>query len=117
MLNWPPIKAWTSVNLIKDSRYFVAINYGKYKERFWVNMVSVLDGNISFSIDFEELNNSKNWIPGWIEFENENIKNVRNIESLKAVDGFLGNACLHPSDDSGFSLDSKVDINRPWFPC
>ena len=116
MLEWPPVKAWTSLCPIEKSSYFVAINYGFLDDLYWVNMVSVLDGKVSFFIDFEALRDDGDWLPGWIDFDVEIEKDSQELKSAVLVNGFLGKSCLHFSDDSGFSKSSNSEILRPWFP-
>ena len=56
-MNWPPNKAWTSESSINGFHHFVAFNYGGNGNNRWVNMVSVLDGNVCFRIAWPELTN------------------------------------------------------------
>ena len=64
-MRWPPNKAWTSKNKIKGQRHFVVINYGINQKQYWVNLVSVIDSNICFILNFNELRNKSLWTPGW----------------------------------------------------
>ncbi|KGG15095.1 MULTISPECIES: TIGR02450 family Trp-rich protein [unclassified Prochlorococcus] len=113
---WPPVKAWTSVKLIKSNRYFVAINYGIDNEIYWVNLVSVLDGNICFRVNFDQLNNSSIWIEGWVELADVEVDHDDFLNLDSDLDGFTDIACLHPSKDSGLSIGSSLNDVRRWFP-
>ncbi len=114
MLNWPPIKAWTSLYPIKGSIYFVAINYGGEEENRWVNLVCVVDGSLFFRVLFEDLNNIEFWLPGWQETVRENyLKEKYPAHISKSID--FNNVCLHPSDDSGLLISSDRIDCRPWF--
>ena len=114
MKDWPPIKAWTSIFLIKGSRYFVAINYGGKDCKRWVNLVSVVNGSLCFRLLFEDLNDVRLWLPGWQDIDRENFINENIPSKIKQTYNFE-DACLHPSDDSGLIISSDCTEHRPWF--
>ena len=115
MIDWPPVKAWTSIQEIKGYRHFVAINYGEQNDFLWANLVSVIDGDLILRVSFEILNDSSIWLPGWHDFicDDEHTKQIK-IELDDACT--FQNSCLHPSHDSGFTFACEKDQVRPWFP-
>ena len=114
-MNWPPRLSWTSISPINGMHSFVAINYGIDKDIRWVRMVSVLDGGIRFTIDFDELGKSSNWLPGWIESENIDGSSLSH-HSKKITRSLVQNnfSCLHPSEDSGLTIPLHKDNSRSW---
>ena len=110
-MNWPPRLSWTSISPINGMHSFVAINYGIDKDIRWVRMVSVLDGGIRFTIDFDELENPSNWLPGWIESENID-SSILSQQSQKIVQ--KKSSCLHPSEDSGLTIPLYKGNSRSW---
>ncbi len=97
MKNWPPCKAWTSLEAKKDSIHFVAVNYGIETGKRWVNMVSVLDQEINFSITMEELNDENKWSNGWLnnklDKSDQSKKSNANERKIKQI------SCNHLSSD------------------
>ncbi len=108
MIQWPPIKAWTSINFVEGYKHFVAINYGGQDLDRWINLVSVIDGNIRLKIYWKDANNESKWIQGWIDLAKK--------DSIKITDYSLTSnfCCLHPSQDSGLKIPSNSDIIRDW---
>ena len=115
-MNWPPTKAFTSTKSIYGFRHFVAINYGGKGTTRWVNLVSVLDGNIRFRVLWKDLENTNLWSSGWQELSrNEsNSPNLNNNEA-KSKDYYLEQACLHLSLDSGMNIPLEKNSTRKWF--
>tara|TARA_Y100001968_G_scaffold263884_1_gene252604 strand:+ start:3380 stop:3727 length:348 start_codon:yes stop_codon:yes gene_type:complete len=115
-MKWPPVKAWTKSEIQNQYRYFVAINYGGEGDNRWVNLVSVLNGEVRMRVSWKQINNKSDWNAGWIYLEgkvnSKNLvireKNIALIQSAKSV-------CLHPSKDSGLCIPSKTDSPRAWF--
>ncbi len=112
MINWPPNKAWTSKYKIKGQNHFVIINYGIREKSYWVNLVSVIDSNICFVINFDDLKNEEFWIAGWHDLKDKEGSDL--IES-KFFDKGYREGCLHPADDSGLSIGSNSSEKMPWF--
>ncbi|WP_320664249.1 TIGR02450 family Trp-rich protein [Prochlorococcus sp. MIT 1223] len=109
-MKWPPVKAWTSHYKIKERRYFVAINYGGKGKNRWVNMLSVLEGEVYIRVPWEELDDIKYWSPGWIDIEEK-----RNIDLIEIPVNSMDNSiCLHPSEDSGLQIPSQAQKLRSW---
>ncbi len=113
MINWPPIKAWTSKFNIKGQYHFVVINYAVIDNSYLVNMVSVLDGEVCFGLNLSELNDKTLWIPGWIDIP-KGDDHLINASICNQSSFSIG--CLHPSNDSGLSIGSSSKEYRPWFP-
>ena len=59
-------KFWTSNKPIKGLRHFVLVNKTIEKGNMIFLMVSVLDSEINFKTNYEELINSGNWYKGWV---------------------------------------------------
>ena len=116
MTNWPPVKAWTSISLICGCRHFVAINYGSRENKRWVNLVSVVDGNIAFCIDYDELENKALWLPGWKDLGIKKEGQSKSPNPFYKIESYKNMTCLHPSIDAGLSIDSDMTSYRPWFP-
>ena len=117
MIKWPPNRAWTSKYKINGEHHFIIINYGVKEKVYWVNLVSVIDANICFILNLDELSDNSIWIPGWQDFENDMTeKDLLSIDSSCSNMKSLKKGCLHPSDDSGLSIGSDVKKIRPWFP-
>ena len=115
MKNWPPLKAWTSIYLIKGNRHFVAINYGIKNGNHWVNLVSVLNGELSIRVAFEDLKNNSLWLPGWEDLSIGNINYEDECKVSQEKYDFI-EGCLHPSDDTGFCYEPCSQEIRKWFP-
>tara|TARA_B100000700_G_scaffold225880_1_gene249211 strand:- start:2097 stop:2465 length:369 start_codon:yes stop_codon:yes gene_type:complete len=113
-LSWPPIKAWTSKKRIFGFRHFVAINYGGKPQNYWVNLVSVLDGEARLTADWLDLQDSLKWTPGWIELSRaESLPKYDCIN--KSYESKEIKPCLHLSDDSGLIIPTSSDFIRNWF--
>ena len=55
---------------------FVAINYGISKKSKWVDMVSVVDGQVYLRVCFEDLTDPSKWNPGWIEEKRSDFSKI-----------------------------------------
>ncbi len=108
-MNWPPNKAWTSIDPILGQRHFVAINYGGDGIDRWVNLVSVLDGKVRLRVLWKELNIISRWKSGWLNFSK-----ARDLSKFQN-DLITDECCLHPSEDSGLLPSANVPPKRPWF--
>ena len=64
---------WTSRKTIHGLKNFVLVNQYKLKKEVYLNFVSVLDGEISFTISKKVFEESSQWIEGWNDNEKENI--------------------------------------------
>tara|TARA_Y100001968_G_C19366321_1_gene722698 strand:- start:1137 stop:1481 length:345 start_codon:yes stop_codon:yes gene_type:complete len=113
-MKWPPVKAWTSKTFINGYKHFVAINYGGKGNSRWLNLVSVLDGNVSIKVFWQEINDSSKWSVGWSEEKEE--ANNRGDSAVKDGNQFsvYSRSCLHPSLDSGFNIPIRVKSVRNW---
>ena len=101
---WPPNKAWTSKTSRNGFSHFVAINYGGEDSDRWVDLISVLDGDVTIKASWFEMQDISLWISGWHELKP--IKNERN-ENVTI--------CKHPSLDSGLTIPLFIKRIRPWF--
>tara|TARA_B100000700_G_C14343036_1_gene533570 strand:- start:50 stop:379 length:330 start_codon:yes stop_codon:yes gene_type:complete len=108
-MNWPPAKAWTSINSINGFNHFVAINYGGKGSSRWVIFVSVLDGNTLLRLSWDEIKHSSNWIKGWSLIES---KGKTDLLSNNMFDN--KRSCLHSSNDSGFQIPTTNKKIRKW---
>ena len=115
-MHWPPSKAWTSVQAIKGFRHFVAINYGGKGIDRWVNLVSVLDGDVNLRVEWSTLKNKSIWSSGWKQIDlTKNEHSDINVLDQKQEQELLESSCFHLSSDSGF-LDNNVESNvRSWW--
>ena len=109
-MQWPPIKSWTSRSSRKGFRHFVAINYGGTGEKRWVLFVAVLDGKCRFLVKWRELNDSSQWISGWLKLSREEA----NPLSKDRAEHDATQVCLHASQDSGLLIPSGEPKIRPW---
>ena len=114
-MRWPPDKSFTRRKSLLGQHYFVAINYGGKGIARWVNLVSVLDGNVRLAVSWNELNDNNIWSSGWNQFftDKDNPYQVKQSKSDKNIEG-IKNICLHPSQDSGLLLPIRTDSIRPW---
>ncbi len=108
-MNWPPNKAWTSIEPVLGYRHFIAINYGGDGIDRWVNLVSVLDGNARLRVLWKELKITSRWKSGWLYLPKG--KDLSKYQNILISD----ECCLHPSEDSGLLPSANRASNRPWF--
>ncbi len=110
-MQWPPVMAWTSLFPYKGEKYFVAVNYSLCLEdnEKWVDMVSIIDGEIFLRVIYKELNDLSMWLPGWTDVK-ENI--------TQAKEKIIGSRLLrfNLSSDAGLSIPFDSLEYRPWFP-
>tara|TARA_B100000575_G_C22473485_1_gene314933 strand:+ start:106 stop:405 length:300 start_codon:yes stop_codon:yes gene_type:complete len=64
---------WTSTKTINGLRHFVVINQYESKKEAYLDFVSVLDESICFTISKKVLEESNQWVKGWIHNGKENI--------------------------------------------
>ncbi len=110
-MNWPPIKSWTRVNAKNGHFHFVAINYGGIQNERWVNMVSVLNGEVRLKVFFSELKDQKKWLRGW---DNDHHLNTSEFIDSDLEEDLNVFTCLHPSMDSGFLMPLNDLKKRSW---
>jgi len=106
-MKWPPLKAWTSINSINGNHHFVAINYGGDQDRRWLDLVSVLDGDIRIKVYWNDFSDKTKWEEGW----NSN----NSAQKISENKYFEPSTCLHPSYDSGLSNSLSKDEIRDWY--
>ena len=64
---------WTSKKTIKGLKHFVVINKYELNEQIYLDIVSVLDEAISFTISKKVFEESSQWRKGWNDNQRENI--------------------------------------------
>ena len=64
---------WTSKKTINGLKHFIVINQYEFKKEAYLDIVSVLDESISFTISKKVFEESSQWIKGWNDNEKENI--------------------------------------------
>ena len=104
-IHWPPIMSWTTLIPYKGAFHFVAISHGKKDNIRFAYLVSVLYGEISLRVTFNELNDLTKWLPGWVEISDDH--SIRN--SSKTKDFYL-----YSSEDSGLPIPITTNDCRPW---
>ena len=109
-MNWPPLKAWTSISPVEGQLHFVAINYGGELVNRWVILMSVLDSNVVVKVSWSQLVESSNWECGWVQ------NNSSNLSKLVQNQGDLKNTIdTKPSLDSGLTIPITTNKIRSWF--
>ena len=115
-MKWPPNKSWTSTTLRKGFRHFVSINYYEKNHCRWVTLVSVLDGNARLRVSWEELNDARKWLSGWVKLNRDELNKPYGSNDSSEIDEEVDSSlCLHPSRDSGLNIPSTSSNVRPWF--
>ena len=94
---------WTSRNKISGLNHFVLINKFEVKRNTFVELVSVLDANVSFVISLKELENSRDWILGWKELDKgeTNFLDSGNLNSSKKFKNLEG---IYLNEESPFNI-------------
>ena len=64
---------WTSKKTINGLKHFIVINQYEFKKEAYLDIVSVLDESISFTISKKVYDDSSQWIKSWNYIEKENI--------------------------------------------
>ena len=77
---------WTSKKTINGLKHFVVINQYEFKKEVFLDIVSVLDDSINFTISKKVFEESSQWINGWNENEKENI-NIKEYFTFKSTIG------------------------------
>ena len=109
-MHWPPVKAWTSIEMIDGHSHFVAINYGGELTDRWVVLMSVLDSALVVKVLWSQLIDSSKWVCGWEENNySKTSKIVRNKDTIKTT------YCSELSADSGLTIPITKGTIRPWF--
>ena len=109
-MNWPPVKAWTSLVTINGQRHFVSINYGGKSLDRWVIMMSVIDSNIVVKVFWDQLVDPLKWKCGWDENNPSHLSTGIN-NKIETISNF----CDQPSLDSGLTIPITKEKIRPWF--
>ena len=64
---------WTSIETISGLRHFVIINKFKEKGEYILELVALIDDEISLRISKKELENSNKWKKGFVDYKERNI--------------------------------------------
>ena len=64
---------WTSKKTINGLKHFIVINQYEFKKEAYLDIVSVLDESISFTISKKVFEESSQWMKGWNHEERDNI--------------------------------------------
>ena len=107
---WPPLKAWTSKEIIDDHLHFVAINYGGKLTERWVVLMSVLDAGVVVKVFWSELVDQSKWVCGWDDNKYSNTYKLVNDKCETSID-----RSNYLSIDSGLTIPITKMIIRPWF--
>ena len=108
-MNWPPVKAWTSISMIDGPVHFVAINYGGELLDRWVLLMSVLDSELVVKVLWSQLHDSSKWVCGWDENTYSKPSKIMSKKDIKTT------YCPKLSDDSGLTIPITKNTIRPWF--
>ena len=77
---------WTSRKTINGLKHFAVVNKYELKKEVYLDFVSILDDEISFTIPKKVFEESSQWINGWNENEKENI-NIKEYFTFKSTIG------------------------------
>ena len=93
---------WTSQKPINGLRHFILVNQEKKEGQNIYLLVSVVDVEIFLKITHEALNNSADWVSGWLDLpkiesvtqeyiEYKSISNEKNIDKIFVSEDSLFN--------------------------
>ena len=82
---------WTSRKTINGLKHFVVINQYEFKKEVFLDLVSVLDDSINFTISKKVFEESSQWIKGWNNVERENIDLNEYLEFKSSIREFKPN--------------------------
>ncbi len=76
---------WTSKKTINGLKHFVIINRYLLKKKVYLDIVSVLDQSINFTISKKVFDESNQWIKGWNDNQTENIDIKEYLEFKSSI--------------------------------
>ena len=76
---------WTSRKTINGLKHFVIINQYEVKNEVYLEFVSALDEEISFTISKKFFEESSQWIKGWNDNEREYIDMKEYLEFKSSI--------------------------------
>ena len=85
---------WTSRKTINGLRHFVVINQYEFKKEVYLDFVSVLDDEISFTISKKVFEQSTQWIKGWNGNGRENIDKKEYVEFKSTIRKYKSNKII-----------------------
>ena len=94
---------WTSKKTINGLKHFIVINQYEFKKEVYLDIVSVLDESISFTISKKVFEESSQWIKGWNDIERENINIKEYLEFKSSIKEYKPNKIIL-NKTSGFNI-------------
>ena len=85
---------WTSKKTINGLKHFIVINQYEFKKEAYLDIVSVLDESISFTISKKVFEESSQWIKGWNDNESENIDMKEYLEFKSSISEYKTNKII-----------------------
>ena len=85
---------WTSKKTISGLKHFIVINQYEFKKEAYLDIVSVLDESISFTISKKVFEESSQWIKGWNDNERENIDMKEYLEFKSSIKEYKTNKII-----------------------
>ena len=85
---------WTSRTTINGLKHFVLINQYEFNKEVYLDFVSALDEEISFTISKKVLEESSQWTKGWNFNERENIDMKEYLEFKSSIKEFRNNKII-----------------------
>jgi len=82
---------WTSRKTINGLKHFVLINQYEIKRETYLDFVSALDEEISFTISKKVFEESSQWIKGWNDNDGENIDIKEYLEFKSSIREYRNN--------------------------
>jgi len=76
---------WTSRKTINGLKHFVVVNQYELKKEVYLDVVSVLDDAISFTISKKDFEKSTQWIKGWNDNQIEKIDIKQYLEFKSSI--------------------------------
>tara|TARA_B100000575_G_scaffold269374_1_gene248975 strand:- start:461 stop:760 length:300 start_codon:yes stop_codon:yes gene_type:complete len=85
---------WSSKKTINGLKHFVVINKYELNGQIYLDIVSVLDVAISFTISKKVFEESNQWIKGWNDNEKENIDIKEYLEFKSSIREYKANKII-----------------------
>ena len=85
---------WTSKKTINGLKHFIVINQYEFKKEVYLDIVSVLDESISFTISKKVFEESSQWIKGWNDNERENIDMKEYLKFKSSIREYKNNKII-----------------------
>ena len=85
---------WTSKKTINGLKHFIVINQYEFKKETYLDIVSVLDESISFTISKKVFEGSSQWIEGWNDNGRDNIDMKEYLEFKSSIREYKNNKII-----------------------